>query len=122
VGNFINGELWGRFSSPDLPWGMVFRNTGSMLPRHPSQVYQFLMEGVLLFVLLWLYARKPRKTGQVSAAFLVGYGVFRFIAEFFREPDDYLGILALGMSMGQWLCLPMIAAGVWLWLWAEKRE
>jgi phosphatidylglycerol:prolipoprotein diacylglycerol transferase len=101
---------------------MVFRNSGSMLPRHPSQVYQFLMEGLLLFVLLWLYARKPRKTGQVSAAFLVGYGVFRFIAEFFREPDDYLGILALGMSMGQWLCLPMIAAGVWLWLWAEKRE
>jgi len=121
VGNFINGELWGRFSSPDLPWGMVFRNSGSMLPRHPSQVYQFLLEGLLLFVLLWLYARKPRKTGQVSAAFLVGYGVFRFIAEFFREPDDFLGVLALGMSMGQWLCLPMIAAGVWLWLWAEKR-
>ena len=122
VGNFINGELWGRFSSPDLPWGMVFKNSGSMLPRHPSQVYQFLLEGLLLFVLLWLYARKPRKTGQVSAAFLVGYGVFRFIAEFFREPDDFLGVLALGMSMGQWLCLPMIAAGVWLWLWAEKRN
>jgi phosphatidylglycerol---prolipoprotein diacylglyceryl transferase len=122
VGNFINGELWGRLSSPDLPWGMVFRNSGTLAPRHPSQVYQFLLEGLLLFVLLWLYARKPRKTGQVSAAFLVGYGVFRFIAEFFREPDDYLGILALGMSMGQWwLCLPMIAAGVWLWLWAEKR-
>ncbi|HEX5285866.1 MAG TPA: prolipoprotein diacylglyceryl transferase [Polaromonas sp.] len=121
VGNFINGELWGRFSDPDLPWGMVFRNSGSMLPRHPSQVYQFLMEGLLLFVLLWLYARKPRKMGQVSGAFLVGYGVFRFIAEFFREPDDFLGILALGMSMGQWLCLPMIAAGVWLWIWATKR-
>jgi len=121
IGNFINGELWGRFSSPDLPWGMVFRQSGSMLPRHPSQVYQFLLEGLLLFVLLWLYARKPRKTGQVSAAFLVGYGVFRFIAEFFREPDDYLGVLALGMSMGQWLCLPMIAAGIWLWLWAAKR-
>jgi phosphatidylglycerol---prolipoprotein diacylglyceryl transferase len=121
VGNFINGELWGRFSSPDLPWGMVFKNSGSMLPRHPSQVYQFLLEGLLLFVLLWLYARKPRKMGQVSGAFLVGYGIFRFIAEFFREPDDFLGILALGMSMGQWLCLPMIAAGVWLWLWASKR-
>jgi phosphatidylglycerol:prolipoprotein diacylglycerol transferase len=122
VGNFINGELWGRLSSPDLPWGMVFRNSGTLAPRHPSQVYQFLLEGLLLFVLLWLYARKPRKTGQVSAAFLVGYGVFRFIAEFFREPDDYLGILALGMSMGQWLCLPMIAGGVWLWLWAKKRS
>lgn len=121
VGNFINGELWGRFSSPDLPWGMVFRNSGSMLPRHPSQVYQFLLEGLLLFVLLWLYARKPRKMGQVSGAFLVGYGVFRFIAEFFREPDDFLGILALGMSMGQWLCVPMIAAGAWLWWWASQR-
>ena len=121
VGNFINGELWGRFSSPDLPWGMVFKNSGSMLPRHPSQVYQFLLEGLLLFVLLWLYARKPRKMGQVSGAFLLGYGVFRFIAEFFREPDDYLGLLTLGMSMGQWLCVPMIVAGVWLWVWASKR-
>ena len=121
VGNFINGELWGRFSSPDLPWGMVFKNSGSMLPRHPSQVYQFLLEGLLLFVLLWLYARKPRKMGQVSGAFLLGYGVFRFIAEFFREPDDYLGLLTLGMSMGQWLCVPMIFAGVWLWVWASKR-
>jgi phosphatidylglycerol:prolipoprotein diacylglycerol transferase len=121
VGNFINGELWGRFSDPDLPWGMVFKNSGSLLPRHPSQVYQFLMEGLLLFVLLWLYARGPRKMGQVSGAFLVGYGVFRFIAEFFREPDDFLGILSLGMSMGQWLCIPMIAAGIWLWVWASKR-
>ena len=121
VGNFINGELWGRFSSLDLPWGMVFPRSGSMLPRHPSQVYQFLLEGLLLFVLLWLYARKPRKMGQVSGAFLFGYGVFRFIAEFFREPDDFLGILALGMSMGQWLCIPMIVAGAWLWVWASNR-
>ena len=122
VGNFINGELWGRFSALDLPWGMVFPHSGSLLPRHPSQVYQFLLEGLLLFVLLWLYARKPRKMGQVSGAFLVGYGVFRFIAEFFREPDDFLGILALGLSMGQWLCIPMIAAGVWLWIWASNRS
>ena len=121
VGNFINGELWGRFSAPDLPWGMVFKNSGSMLPRHPSQVYQFLLEGLLLFVLLWLYARQPRKTGQVSGAFLLGYGVFRFIAEFFREPDDFLGILALGMSMGQWLCVPMIVGGVGLWWWASRQ-
>lgn len=121
VGNFINGELWGRFSAPDLPWGMVFPHSGSMLPRHPSQVYQFLLEGLLLFVLLWLYARKPRKIGQVSGAFLLGYGVFRFIAEFFREPDNFLGVLALGMSMGQWLSMPMMAAGVWLWVWATKR-
>jgi phosphatidylglycerol:prolipoprotein diacylglycerol transferase len=121
LGNFMNGELWGRFSSPDLPWGMVFRHSGSLLPRHPSQVYQFLLEGLLLFVLLWLYARRPRKTGQVSAAFLVGYGVLRFIAEFFRQPDDFLGVLALGMSMGQWLCLPMMAGGLGLWLWAGRR-
>src|SRR5664279_1737945 len=104
IGNFINGELWGRVCSPDLPWGMVFRGAGD-LPRHPSQIYQFLMEGLLLFVLLWLYARKPRQRGQVAAAFLLGYGVFRFIAEFFREPDAFLGILSLGMSMGQWLSL-----------------
>ena len=121
VGNFINGELWGRFSAPDLPWGMVFKNSGSMLPRHPSQIYQFLMEGLLLFVLLWLYARGERKMGQVSGAFLFGYGVFRFIAEFFREPDDFLGILAFGMSMGQWLCVPMILAGAALWWWAGHR-
>ena len=118
VGNFINGELWGRFASPDLPWGMVFAHSGSLQPRHPSQVYQFLLEGLLLFVLLWLYARRERKQGQVAAAFLVGYGSFRFIAEYFREPDSFLGLLSLGMSMGQWLCVPMVAAGVALWVWA----
>lgn len=122
IGNFINGELWGRFSATDLSWGMVFPHSGSLLPRHPSQIYQFLMEGLLLFMLLWLYARKPRKTGQVSGVFLLGYGVFRFIAEFFREPDDHLGILSLGLSMGQWLCVPMILGGIVLWLWASKRS
>ena len=121
VGNFINGELWGRFAPPDLPWGMVFPQSGSMLARHPSQVYQFLLEGVLLFVLLWLYARGPRRTGQVSGAFLLGYGVFRFIAEYFREPDAHLGLLALGMSMGQWLCVPMVLAGAALWWWAGRQ-
>lgn len=121
VGNFINGELWGRLSSPDLPWGMVFPGSGSDLPRHPSQIYQFLLEGLLLFVLLWLYARKPRMPGQVTAAFLFGYGVFRFAAEFFREPDNFLGTLALGMSMGQWLSVPMVAAGVALWFWANNH-
>ena len=120
VGNFINGELWGRVADPSLTWGMVFRGAGD-LPRHPSQVYQFLMEGVLLFALLWLYARKPRATGQVGAAFLFGYGVFRFIAEFFREPDAHLGLLSLGMSMGQWLCVPMILGGAALWVWSARR-
>ncbi len=120
VGNFINGELWGRLSGPDLPWGMIFLGAGD-LPRHPSQVYQFLLEGLLLFVLLWLYARKPRSEGQVAAAFLVGYGVFRFVAEFFREPDAHLGILSLGLSMGQWLCVPMVLGGIGLWRWAQTR-
>jgi phosphatidylglycerol---prolipoprotein diacylglyceryl transferase len=120
VGNFINGELWGRLSSPDLPWGMVFPYSGTLLPRHPSQVYQFFLEGLLLFALLWLYARHPRKQGQVSAAFLMGYGVCRFIAEFFREPDSHLGLLALGMSMGQWLCVPMVLGGLALWVWANR--
>jgi phosphatidylglycerol:prolipoprotein diacylglycerol transferase len=121
VGNFINGELWGRVADPSLPWGMVFPGAGEA-PRHPSQIYQFLLEGVLLFVLLWLYARRPRATGRVSAAFLVGYGVLRFVAEFFREPDDFIGLLALGMSMGQWLCVPMIIAGVGLWWWAGRSR
>jgi phosphatidylglycerol---prolipoprotein diacylglyceryl transferase len=121
VGNFINGELPGRLADPGLPWGMVFRGAGD-LPRHPSQVYQFLLEGLLLFVLLWLYARKPRATGRVAAMFLVGYGLFRFIAEFFREPDAHLGLLSLGMSMGQWLCVPMVLAGAGLWWWAGTRD
>ena len=121
VGNFINGELWGRPADPSLPWAMIFPQSGSMVPRHPSQIYQFLLEGVLLFVILWLYARKERREARVSAVFLIGYGVLRFTAEYFREPDSYLGLLSLGLSMGQWLCLPMIIAGVLLWLWAARR-
>jgi len=121
IGNFINGELWGRFASPELPWAMVFPQSGSPLPRHPSQLYQFALEGILLFVLLWIYGQKPRGLGQVSGAFLFGYGVFRFIAEFFREPDSFLGLLSLGMSMGQWLSMPMIVAGALLWSWGRGR-
>lgn len=121
VGNFINAELWGRLADPSLPWAMVFPHSGTSLPRHPSQIYQFLLEGVLLFVLLWWYARRPRPVGAVSGAFLVGYGVFRFAAEIFREPDAHLGLLALGMSMGQWLCVPMVVSGLLLWVWAARR-
>jgi phosphatidylglycerol:prolipoprotein diacylglycerol transferase len=121
AGNFINGELWGRVADPSLPWGMVFASAGP-LPRHPSQVYQFLLEGIVLFIVLWLYARTGPKRGQVAAAFLVGYGVLRFVAEFFREPDAYLGLLSLGLSMGQWLCVPMVGLGVAVWLWAERRN
>jgi phosphatidylglycerol:prolipoprotein diacylglycerol transferase len=122
LGNFINGELWGRAADPDLPWAMVFPQSGTSIPRHPSQLYELLLEGLVLFVLLWAYARKQRKEAQVSAMFLVGYGVARFTAEYFREPDPHLGILAFKMSMGQWLCIPMILGGVLLWVWAETRH
>ena len=120
IGNFINGELWGRAADASLPWAMAFPQSGSMTPRHPSQLYQFALEGLLLFVCLWIYSRKPRATGQVAAAFLVGYGVLRFVAEYFREPDGFLGLLALNMSMGQWLCVPMIAGGAVLWWWMGR--
>jgi phosphatidylglycerol:prolipoprotein diacylglycerol transferase len=100
---------------------MVFPQSGTAVPRHPSQLYELLLEGVVLFIVLWLYARKQRKEAQVAAVFLVGYGAARFAAEYFREPDAHLGILALKMSMGQWLCIPMILGGVLLWVWAETR-
>lgn len=122
IGNFINGELWGRAADPSLPWAMVFPQSGTLTPRHPSQIYQFLGEGLLLFVLLWLYARKPRATGQVSGAFLIGYGLLRFAAEFFREPDDFLGLRAFNLSQGQWLSIPMVLAGVLVWVWAGRRS
>jgi phosphatidylglycerol:prolipoprotein diacylglycerol transferase len=99
---------------------MVFSGAGDA-PRHPSQLYQFGMEGLLLFGFLWWFSRKPRPMGQVSGAFLIGYGLCRFIAEFFREPDAFLGYLALGMSMGQWLCVPMILAGIVLCAWSARR-
>ena len=121
IGNFINGELWGRVADPALPWAMVFRGAGDV-PRHPSQIYQFLLEGLLLFVLLWWFARRPSARGQVSALFLMGYGVLRFVAEYFREPDQFLGLLALNLSMGQWLCVPMVLLGVGLWLWAARNN
>jgi len=121
VGNFINGELWGRAADPALPWAMVFPQSGSLVPRHPSQVYQFLGEGLLLFVVIWLYARKPRAVGAVSGVFLIGYGSLRFMAEYFREPDAHLGLLALGLSMGQWLCVPMVVLGLIIW-WRAVRH
>ena len=118
LGNFINGELWGRVT--DVSWGMVFRGAGE-LPRHPSQLYQMALEGFVLFALLWWFSARPRPRMQVSALFLIGYGVARFIGEFAREPDAFLGLLALGLSMGQWLSLPMIGAGIALFWWSRKR-
>jgi phosphatidylglycerol:prolipoprotein diacylglycerol transferase len=120
LGNFINGELWGRPS--DVPWAMVFPQSGDGLARHPSQLYQFGLEGLVLFALVWWFANKTRPTGQVSAVFLVGYGALRFVAEFAREPDSFLGLLSLGLSMGQWLCIPMIGAGVVLYVWARQNQ
>jgi phosphatidylglycerol:prolipoprotein diacylglycerol transferase len=114
LGNFINGELWGRPADPGLPWAMVFPQARDGLARHPSQLYQAALEGLLLFLVLWAYGAKPRELGRVSGLFLVGYGALRFVAEFFRQPDSFLGTLALGLSMGQWLCVPMVVAGVWL--------
>ena len=119
MGNFINGELWGRAS--DVPWAVVFPQ-GGPVPRHPSQLYQFALEGLLLFAILWLYSAGRRPAGAVSGAFLLGYGVFRFTAEYFREPDNFLGLLALDLSMGQWLSLPMIAVGAGLLAWAFGRR
>lgn len=120
IGNFINGELWGRAADPTLPWAMVFPQSGTDIARHPSQLYQFGLEGLALFALLWWYARVPRPQGAVAGAFLLGYGVFRFIAEYFREPDSFLGLLAMNMSMGQWLCVPMIVLGALFWGMAKK--
>ncbi len=121
LGNFINGELPGR--ATDLPWGMWFPQVDRVpLARHPSQLYQFALEGLALFAILWWYSSKPRPAGAVSGAFLLGYGVLRFLAEFARQPDDFLGLLALGLSMGQWLSLPMILGGIGLLAWAHHKR
>ncbi|MCA8245629.1 prolipoprotein diacylglyceryl transferase [Burkholderia multivorans] len=148
LGNFINGELWGRVTDPGAPWAMLFpgamRDDAAwlpkhpelvekwhladvfmqyqMLPRHPSQLYEVALEGIALFFVLFFFARKPRPMGAVSALFLIGYGLARFTVEFAREPDDFLGLLALGLSMGQWLSLPMIVAGIALMVWAYRRR
>ena len=120
VGNFINGELPGRPTT--VPWGMWFPQVDpTPVYRHPSQLYQVALEGLLLFVLLWLYSRKPRPVGAVSGAFLVGYGTLRFIAEFARQPDDFLGLLGFGLSLGQWLSLPMVLAGLALLTWSHRK-
>ncbi|MEO6118356.1 MAG: prolipoprotein diacylglyceryl transferase [Methylotenera sp.] len=118
MGNFINAELWGRVTNSEF--GMIFPKVDSLL-RHPSQLYEFALEGVVLFLMLWIYSAKPRATGAISALFLIGYGSFRFLVEFTREPDDYLGLLSAGLSMGQWLSLPMILLGIWMF-WASSKN
>ncbi len=117
IGNFINGELWGRVT--DMRWGMIYSHVDNQ-PRHPSELYEFGLEGVALFLLVWLYASKPRPTGRVSAVFLMGYAVCRLIAECFREPDQQLGYIAFNwLTMGQILSIPMLLIGFWLW-WVKR--
>ncbi len=114
IGNFINGELWGNVSS--VPWAVVFPHAGP-LPRHPSQLYEAILEGLLLFIIVWIYSAKPRKLGAIAGVFATWYGLSRFLVEFVRMPDSHLGYLAFGwMTMGQILSLPLIAVGAWLLL------
>ena len=121
LGNFINGELWGR--PTDVPWGMVFPQAPDSLARHPSQLYQFALEGVVLFVVLWWFSAKPRPRMAVSGCFLALYGSFRFAVEFVRQPDPQLGYLAWNwLTMGQVLSFPMILAGVAMFVYAYRRE
>ena len=142
IGNFINGELWGRVTDINAFWAMGFPQAHyedveaaahnplwaewlqqyAMLPRHPSQLYQFALEGICLFIILWIFSKKTRPDGQVASLFLAGYGFFRFLAEFARQPDDYLGLLTLGLSMGQWLSVPMIVLGAIGFVWFGKRS
>ena len=141
IGNFINGELWGRVTDINAFWAMGFPQAHyedveaaahnplwaewlqqyAMLPRHPSQLYQFALEGICLFIVLWIFSKKTRPDGQVASLFLAGYGFFRFLAEFARQQDDYLGLLTLGLSMGQWLSVPMIVLGAIGFVWFGKR-
>ena len=122
MGNFINGELWGRITTATIPWAMVFPQSGSMLPRHPSELYEALGEGIILTLILCIYAHKSRKVGQVSGVFMISYGCIRFFLEYFREPDSFLLEFAqkTGLSMGQWLCVPMIVAGIIIFYYATK--
>ena len=119
IGNFINAELWGR--PTDVPWAMIFPNVDNQ-PRHPSQLYEFALEGLALFALLWWFSSRPRPAGAVSGLFLLGYGSARFLVEYTREPDSFLGLLAFGLSMGQWLSLPMVLTGVGLLLWSYRKR
>ena len=120
LGNFINGELWGRVT--DVPWAMIFPTEPSGLPRHPSQLYELFLEGVVLFIILNWFIRKPRPTGSVSALFLISYGIFRFLVEYVREPDANVTAATDLLTRGQWLCVPMIIGGAMIMAWAYKRQ
>ena len=120
IGNFINGELWGRVT--DVPWGMVFPHVGPEA-RHPNQLYQFFFEGIVLFAIVWWFSSKPRPRMAVSGMFVLLYGIYRFMIEFVREPDRHLGFVALDwLTMGQILSLPMILIGLTLLVLAYTRN
>lgn len=120
IGNFINGELWGR--TTDVPWGMVFPGAGD-IPRHPSQLYEFLLEGVVLFIVLWWVSRHHNHTMRISGLFMFLYGSFRFLVEFFREPDAHLGTIAFDwLTMGQILSTPMVIIGLILIFLSYRHE
>lgn len=119
IGNFINAELWGR--TTDVPWAFVFPNAGPY-PRHPSQLYEFFLEGVVLFSVLWLVSIKPRPAGVISGLFLSFYGLFRFIVEFYREPDEHIGLYGNFLSQGQLLSLPMILCGIAIIIYAFVKN
>lgn len=120
LGNFINGELWGK--TTDLPWAIVFPGAGPW-PRHPSQLYEAFLEGALLFLILWIFAKKPRPKGQISGLFAIGYAIFRFGVEFIRIPDAQLGYLAFGwLTMGQILCLPLFCIGLYLFFRRPQNQ
>jgi phosphatidylglycerol:prolipoprotein diacylglycerol transferase len=121
IGNFINGELWGRVTDPALPWAMIFPQAGDELPRHPSQLYQFALEGLVLFAILWLYSRRPRPAGTVGSLFLIAYGVLRIVGEVFREPEALYGAMPLGLSAGQWLSVPMVLIGTACFVMLQRR-
>ena len=118
IGNFINQELPGRETT--VAWGMQFPAVDNVV-RHPSQLYQAAGEGLLLFIILWIFTNKSRPLGAASGVFLIGYGIFRFLAEFTREPDDFLGLLALNFTMGQWLSMPMMVGGLVMLAWAYRK-
>jgi phosphatidylglycerol:prolipoprotein diacylglycerol transferase len=120
IGNFINSELWGR--PTDLPWAMVFPN-GGPFPRHPSMLYEFFLEGILLFVILWWFTAKPRPMMAATGLFISGYGIFRFIVEFVRQPDAHMGYIAWGwLTQGQLLSVPLLIAGIFLITTAYRRS
>ena len=122
IGNFINGELWGRVANTSLPWVMIFPQAGDMQPRHPSQLYHVGLEGLALFTILWLFSSRPRPRSAVSGVFLIGYGAFRFITEFFREPDHGIFGQSYTISMGQWLSLPMILIGIAMLVLSYRKK